>query len=272
MANKAVPFDPLKARWRDWGILLLLPFFLVGLLIVYLPFLAVAGFIRERWFRRKLRLTGRFITLRQLRPRLNAGEGTLIEEWGPKGPYHIWWTDENIMARGTPPTEHECNEMIGGDGKEQTFNTLCVKDYLEPETGRALLTNMWPLFSNGNRLMRRFPGVPVVKLVPWPKSSGLTIVAFLPVHEGQSAIKIANLTDQSVNLKHWEVYDGRTGESFRIEGEVPPGGDLVVNLAGSRFLFNVDGGEVVLGRPGVFPQRVTYTEEQVRRGEWVEIR
>jgi hypothetical protein len=117
--------------------------------------------------------------------------------------------------------------------------------------------------------------VPVVTLAPWPKPLAVKIVAILPVDKGQGAIRVANLTDRSVNLKGWILscwalaFQG-FAEEIRLNGEVPAGGNLVVSLAGSKLSWNVDGGEISLNNGQSFPNRVSYTAQQVRRGEWGE--
>jgi hypothetical protein len=103
-------------------------------------------------------------------------------------------------------------------------------------------------------------------LVPTGKQNEIKIVAILP----EAAIRIANVTDRTVNLKGWRVLDGRANNELRLTGEVPPGGNLVVNLAGSKFSFNVDGGDLILRSAEGRWHKVSYTGEQFGRGEWVE--
>jgi len=279
--GSTLPRDPSHSNAQLLAVVPLVPFvFCAGLigvgavvpiLAVVLPFLAVKGFFRERKFLRQLKSRHRFVTLRRLRPRLEAGEGTLIEEWGLKGPYRIWWTGEDIRARGTPLTLDDYRNIM--QCKDNAFNAQCVQDYLEPETGRALLTNIRPRAARNGGLQRLFLGVPVVMLVQSPNPSGVKIVGILPAHDGQAAIRIANSTDQIVDLEGWRVFDPRVpGNESRLKGEVPPGGNLVVALAGTSFSFKVDGGDVLLlSENGGVCHMVSYTSEQVRRGEWVEV-
>jgi hypothetical protein len=167
------------------------------------------------------------------------------------------------MARGKPPTLDDYQNIMWCKGHD--FNTQCVQEYLEPETGRALLTNIRP------RIARKklFPGVPVVMLVQAPEPSGVKIVGILPAHDGHAAIKIANSTDRLVNLECWKVLDRKTVHNCSLSGEVPPGSELVVSLA--DFTFNVDGGDVFLFSAKGLCHTVSYTEEQARSGEWVEV-
>ena len=258
-----------------WLLIPLLPLAIPGILIAFgvvflvigvmLPFLIAKGFLHERRFRNELKSKNRFVTLRRLRPRLEAGEGTLIEEWGVKGPYHIWWTGENVTTRGTPLTEEDFRSIMGGE--DHAFNAQCVKEYLELDTGRALLTSISRRVARKDGLKRLFPKVAVVMLVATGKQNEIKIVAIWP----ESAIKIANLTDQSVNLNGWRVFDGRMNNELRLTGEVPPGGNLVVNLAGSKFSFNLNGGDLILRSADGRWHKVSYSKEQVQRGEWVEV-
>jgi len=280
MANENVPIDESKPAkqvgdWKRRALIPLMPLAVPGVLIAFaaifliiavcLPFLAVKGFFRQRTFVTQLKSKDRFVTLSHLRPKLEVGEGTLIEEWGVKGPYRIWWTSENVAARGTPPTDEDFRSIMGG--KDHVFNDQCVKDYLEPDTGRAILTDIKPRVSRNGGLKTLFPGVQVVMLVATGKQNEIKIVAILP----ESAIKIANLTDRSVNLNGWRVFDGRANNELRLTGEVAAGGNLVVSFASSKVSFNVNGGDLTLRSAEGRWHTVCYTKEQVRRGEWVEV-
>jgi len=62
------------------------------------------------------------------------------------------------------------------------------------------------------------------------------------------------------------------GHEFGLAGEVPAGGKLAITVVGSMFSLNNDGDDVELvDGVGVVRSRVSYAEDQVRRGEWVEV-
>lgn len=134
-------------------------------LVVLLPFFAVEEIRRVRRFRNEMKSKGRFVTLTDLRPRLNAGEGTLIEETGHKGPYHIWWTEDDLFSLGKAPSTDEELFAILTRKETHAFNSLCLKEYLDDETGKALLTSIPPRYVASGRLARLFPDVRIAMLV-----------------------------------------------------------------------------------------------------------
>src|SRR5688572_27548887 len=70
---------------------------------------------RERKFRRYLREKGRLMDVSEIEPRLQAGEGTLLEEWGPGGPCRIWWTSDELMSEEPPMQLNERLRALFGD-------------------------------------------------------------------------------------------------------------------------------------------------------------
>lgn len=105
--------------------------------------------------------------------------------------------------------------------------------------------------------------------------NGVAIIALLPDPKGRDenheAIRIGNSTARTVNLKGWKVRD-RAGHEFRLSGEVPAAGELVITVVHSEFSLNNDGDEVLLlDADGIARSEVLYTEDEVRRGEWLEV-
>ena len=111
-----------------------------------------------------MKTRNRFTTLDDLRPRLIAGEGTLIEDTGHKGPYRLWWTEDDLFALGVPASTNEEFFAIL-TGKEHPFNSRCLNDYLDKESGKALLTSIPPRYAVSGKLARLFPKVKVAKVI-----------------------------------------------------------------------------------------------------------
>ncbi|HYV37430.1 MAG TPA: hypothetical protein VE988_17120 [Gemmataceae bacterium] len=157
---------------------LLLPFFPVLYLsalllamavgVVWLPIVmtgfSIKGFLQRRRYRQKLRGAGRLTSVTEIRHRLEVGEGTFIMETGFKGTYQIWWTEDDLLAKGTPV---KTNEEIFAvwEGKPHEFNELLLKDYLDEDSGKAILTDIPPKKARAGRLARAFPRTPSVLAV-----------------------------------------------------------------------------------------------------------
>ena len=85
--------------WQSFVAIPLFPFALLGGMIgfgfillfaaVMWPYAAICSLRAVRRFRCEMKTRNRFATLENLRPRLTAGEGTLIEDTGQKGPYCV---------------------------------------------------------------------------------------------------------------------------------------------------------------------------------------
>ena len=154
-------------KWSNVKILVCLPLMPLGmlsgllflgamlLLMIVAPFSCVKWLIGERRFRNQLKAKGRFISFESLRPRLEAGEGVLIQELGIKGIYHIWWTQETGLATVIPPSSEE---------EFATFNSQMLKEYLDPNAGKAALTSIPPRYANSGKLSQLFPQMPITTL------------------------------------------------------------------------------------------------------------
>jgi hypothetical protein len=167
---------PKAAEMSDWQILVampLLPFAMFGamigfafillVIVVVWPYAAIRWTVAERRFRVAMKSKSRFVFLDDLRPRLIAGEGTLIEDTGLNGPYRLWWTEDDLFAFGSPASTRE--EFISiYEGKGHPFNSRCVSDYLDEDTGKALLTSIPARYAAPGKLARKFPRVRVAKV------------------------------------------------------------------------------------------------------------
>jgi len=155
----AVPLFPLAML----GGLIGIGFFLLFAAVVW-PYVAVRWVAAERRFRKQMKTMNRFATFQDLRPRLIAGEGTLIADTGQKGPYRIWWTQDDLSVLGSPASTREDFISIY-EGKGHPFNSRCLKDYLDEETGKALLTSIPARYATSGQLARLFPQVKVAKVI-----------------------------------------------------------------------------------------------------------
>jgi hypothetical protein len=168
---------PKAAEMSDRQVLIAIPFFPFALLggmiafgfilffmAVVWPYAAIRAVAAERRFRAMMKTKGRFATLQDLRARLIAGEGTLIEDTGQKGPYRLWWTEDDLFTLGSPAsTQEEFISIL--TGKDHPFNSRCLKDYLDKEAGKALLTSIQPRYAASGELARLFPNVKVAKVI-----------------------------------------------------------------------------------------------------------
>lgn len=127
--------------------------FVVTCLIFLAPLVIGVGVLAISWnwliellFQRKMRRSGRYLTLQQCKYRIVNERGTLIIEfpllgWGNS---RAWWTPENILlnAPRTPPTQEE-----RGDSKLKReifeWDRWCFMNFTSEETGRALLIRAW---------------------------------------------------------------------------------------------------------------------------------
>jgi len=155
--------------------------------------------------------------------------------------------------------------------KYSTDQTLERLEAEAREAKRGLFADAKPVAPWDWRKQQRATEADIAEVEP----NGVEIVALLPDppgrDEGHEEIRIGNSTDRAVKLDGWKVRD-RAGHEFRLAGEVPAGGNLAITVVGSMFSLNNDGDDVeLIDAAGVVRSRVSYTEDQVRRGEWVEV-
>jgi hypothetical protein len=109
-----------------------------------------------------MKAKGRYATLNILRPQLNAGRGTLIEETGHKGPHRLWWTEDDLRAPA--PTKAEFMAIVNGE-ECHPFNSRCLSEYLDEVVGKALLTSIPPRDITSGKLARLFPRAHIAVVV-----------------------------------------------------------------------------------------------------------
>lgn len=136
---------------------------LLGLVFILLfeigliPVLAVRRMRKEAQLRRAMSKQGRLLHMSQLAPRLEAGEGTLLEETGHKGAYRIWWTDDDLTDRAPSIDAGERFLQLLEGSDFGGFNQLCLESYVGQSQGKACLTTIPPRQVNSGNLARRFP-------------------------------------------------------------------------------------------------------------------
>jgi hypothetical protein len=177
--GESVPSSPTgpRRRWPKW--LQILLFGLVGILLVPVwPLLAIAvvpGFIAlvsfhrlSEWrLRRAMANSGRVRPWRLIAEDAVAGRGTIIVETVHKGPTRLWWTEKKVTDEfGEEPPKLNSFELTSGT-PENPFSVYCWRQYLNPQSGTALLIYPEPDLPNRgwthHRLRAQFPDARVVE-------------------------------------------------------------------------------------------------------------
>jgi len=131
----------------------------------------------DREHQRRLSEQGRFVELADIAPKLDAGEGTLIVEfrWSAS---RIWWTPDDLLSLGTPPTDEEWIAILHGEAFH-AYNDQCVQTYLAVDGGTAVRISLPRRLTYSFKLKQRFPRMKAVQLinVPRAESSGDTRTA-----------------------------------------------------------------------------------------------
>ena len=140
-------------------------FMTVVIIVLLWPFVAIQHKKKNLNSVRKMNCKRRYIEFDDLQKSLKIGEGTLIEETGNKGPYHIWWTEDDLMSLGKPvSTKEEFLEIIAGKVKDG-FNSRCLVEYISEETGKAFLTSVPTKYVTSGKLAKLFPQMKIAKVV-----------------------------------------------------------------------------------------------------------
>jgi hypothetical protein len=128
-----------------------------------LPVSAVSWAWHNRRLLNQLNVAGRLMDFGQLEQRLIAGGGTVIEEWGLHGPLRIWWTGDDLLAKGLPPASDETFFAIA-DGAGSDWHSSSVRQYLDPVSGRASLVKLG--HRRAGRIGKMFPQARTVLMAP----------------------------------------------------------------------------------------------------------
>jgi len=112
-----------------------------GVALLARPFRVLVLWYRDLRFARRMREEGRFMPWPQLKPRLLKGEGTLIVEQARSERMRVWWTPGKVLQpapKHQPPSEDE----LDYERRDQPhpFVAWCYEQYLDPKSGRAMLT------------------------------------------------------------------------------------------------------------------------------------
>jgi hypothetical protein len=141
------PPDRNEGTWiGNWRV----PFpfdFLLGL--AFLPVLLIAGLVsiplaplhrarerkRESVVAQNLTARGRVVAWAEAKTFIECGHGTLIGEYSTlKGPYRLWWTEDDIVAITPYPP---CRDVLPWEHDSQEFFAWCRERYTDLEMGRA---------------------------------------------------------------------------------------------------------------------------------------
>jgi hypothetical protein len=159
---------------------LALPGILLGLAAVLLmlacltPYFWVKELRRENRFRKMLRKQGRLATLTELSSRLEAGQGTLIEEWGPKGVCRVWWTADDLAVQAPQlETDDLLRALYSGEENlsyepRRAFNAMCLDDYIGGNSGKASLALIPMHHTRIERYLGQFPSIRRLIVIPPP--------------------------------------------------------------------------------------------------------
>jgi hypothetical protein len=172
-----------KAFWRRVVMMLLAPLMLVvglfGFTVFFLivacctPYLMLSGWWSERQFRRRMLEQGRLMQIPDFEARMAAGEGTVLEEWGPKGPLRVWWTAEDLCSQVPALSERDLMHALFStkecDGYEprRNFNRTCLEIYIGGAKGKASLVVVSGWYAKVRRFVDRYrPSKRVVVIPP----------------------------------------------------------------------------------------------------------
>ncbi|WP_337175811.1 hypothetical protein [Paludisphaera sp.] len=154
------------------------PFLAVGCILVFLttpiwlplvPLIARLQAAGERRFLQRMKARGRFKTWEELRPALEAGEGTLIIEQGYKLPVRVWWTADDLLSSAPcpPPSDDEIQALVVVP-RPHEFVAWCHRRYTAEEAGTAMLTlpaDMPDGYILAPDFRERFPGLTTIDTV-----------------------------------------------------------------------------------------------------------
>jgi hypothetical protein len=143
------------------GVMLILALFISPVLVVF----AVRRMWSDALLRQSLAKQGRLLPLSELAPRLDHGEGTLLEETAPKGAFRIWWTSDELAPLEPNIAVHERFVQLFDGIDEGGFNKLCLESYIGKARGKASLTTILPHHARTGKLARRFPNAKRVMVV-----------------------------------------------------------------------------------------------------------
>jgi hypothetical protein len=141
-----------------------------------IPFALAAGWKvsrRRRGIAARMRATGRLVSWGEIRPQIEQGRGTLIDEFVSKDSSVLWWTAEDVSAI----SPHRC--CLKGTYRSdiaacQPFFDWCRARYTDLESGKAQLVDLTKVNMDDFGLMEKFAGRQVA-IPPKSKRRVLTI-------------------------------------------------------------------------------------------------
>lgn len=101
-----------------------------------------------------------------LRSKLEAGEGTLIIEYGFKTPTRTWWTADDVPATATAPAPSRDEvQLLRHMSEPNPFVGWCHERCLREKTGKGMLTNPTNLPDGRFSFRERSPRITIVDAV-----------------------------------------------------------------------------------------------------------
>lgn len=156
-----IALAPLAAS-SGFAVLVLVLCPICAIFAITAPFAFARFQAKEAKFRKRMKANNRYISIRDASRFLEAGRGTLIEEFGLC--HRIWFTEDDLTQKGM--TQLSRDDIIALlHGEERTFNSLLWNEYLNEDAGKAFLTGFPARWKRSGRLQWLFPYVPVVQAV-----------------------------------------------------------------------------------------------------------
>jgi hypothetical protein len=161
-----------QAWYRKVAMILLLPFVLPTIPLVLLIFACiglyavVANYFSERQIRRRMKQSGRYLSLSDVRDRIAACGGTLIIESPSLGWNftHAWWTPDEIVATSPFSVPGENEYKIAAERMEcLEWDRWVWDNYTCLDKGRAFLIRVWNGASMEQRLTKSFTNLDIVR-------------------------------------------------------------------------------------------------------------
>jgi hypothetical protein len=128
-------------------------------------FAVVCNYIGEQRFKRRMRTSGRLLSVAEAKDRIKAASGTLIIEqpalgWGFT---RAWWAADDLHSASPykMPTRDEYHAAAKAM-KSTDWDQWCFDNYVGPENGKALLLKVWNGKKLQSRLEAQFPNLDFV--------------------------------------------------------------------------------------------------------------
>jgi hypothetical protein len=137
-----------------------LSMFFFMIIVALLPVGFVVGIRHEMKLWRHLKSRGRLLRRSELERKLDRDQGSLIVECGPKGPYRLWWTEEESAGKPGLSLRQALQQWTADDQRPE-FDSAW-KSYLDRDEGKALLVPVLSARRTLTALTRSYPSARLV--------------------------------------------------------------------------------------------------------------